>query len=424
MKRLWLTLAALAALSTGLVAEDAPFGALTLPSPASVSAPSPAAAAVPAEREWLVLVFINGVNDLGMLGDAEKDINEMEAVGSTDKVAVLAEYGLMGSDDDSNLRFQRGTKTLYITRDEDPEEITSPVIYSSNDSDMGSAANLVRFARRGLRLYPARKLAVVVWNHGAGLQGISFDDVSRNHIEIDSLGRAMEEISRAAGRKIDVFATDACRMQMTEVAYELRNAASVVVGSEETISDAGYPYAPILRRLAANPSMNAERLGALIVDEYIASCSDNATLSAVRTAALPTFVKALDNWVSAIRSDPAALAAASDKTLTDSVSHFSNKDSKDLVDYIDKVDASPRAGGRVRVAGAALRNYISGALLIRSGALPAGPPPDGDPYTAANGLAVYIPDLRYASDNYERLAFAADSLWDDYLLDMMRERLK
>ncbi len=133
MKRLWLTVAALAALSAGLTAQDAPFGALPLPSPAAVSAPAPAPAAAPVPREWLVLVFINGVNDLGIMGLANNDINEMEAVGSTDRVSVVAEYGLMGSDASSNLQFQRGAKTLYITRDGDAAHITSPVINSSND---------------------------------------------------------------------------------------------------------------------------------------------------------------------------------------------------------------------------------------------------------------------------------------------------
>jgi hypothetical protein len=51
-------------------------------------------------------------------------------------------------------------------------------------------------------------------------------------------------------------------------------------------------------------------------------------------------------------------------------------------------------------------------------------PARGNKYTAANGLAIYIPDLRYASANYERMAFAADSMWDDFLLDMMSERLR
>ncbi len=428
MKRAWiLTLAALAALTMSVNAQF-PFGSVPVPSAVAPTASGPAPVntapqAAPAPREWLVLVFMNGVNDLGIMGLANNDINEMEAVGSSDSMAVVVEYGLMGSSG-GNLQLQRGAKTIYVTRDNSPSVINSPVVYASNDADMGSEANLVRFVKRGLRLYPAKKLAVIIWNHGAGRLGISFDDVSKNHMQVDSLGRALAQIATAAGHKINLFATDACLMQMASVAYEFRNAADVIVGSEEVIPGNGYPYTPILIRLSANPGMGAEELGRVIVDEYAASYSDDATLSALRTAALPGFVGALGNWLNALHSDPRIFAAATDAALVNSVSHFSYRDSKDLIDYIDKVDASPAANQQVKDAGTALKNFIANGLLIRNGVKPAGGPPYGDPYTAANGLAVYMPDLRYASDNYERMSFASDSVWDDFLLAMMSERLK
>ena len=153
MKRAFLILAVSAAMTAGLKAQEVSFDSLMseLPRAGASAAVVPAPAAV--EREWLVLVFINGVNDLGILGFADKDINEMEQAGSTDKMAVLVEYGILGIDDPAarNLRFQRGSKTIYITRDADVSKITSPVIYTSNDADMGSAANLVRFVKRGMR---------------------------------------------------------------------------------------------------------------------------------------------------------------------------------------------------------------------------------------------------------------------------------
>jgi hypothetical protein len=410
-------------MTMGLNAQ-APFGAAPVQVAVAPEVSGPALVnaapqAAPAPREWLVLVFINGVNDLGIMGLANNDINEMEAVGSSDRMAVMVEYGLMGSSG-SDLQFQRGAKTIYVTRDADASVINSPVVYASNDADMGSEANLVRFVKRGLRMYPAKKLAVIIWNHGAGRLGISFDDTSKNHMEVDSLGRALSQISRAAGHKINVFATDACLMQLASVAYEFRNSADVIVGSEEVIPGNGYPYTPILGRLAANPGMGSEELGRIIVDEYAASYNDDATLSALRTAALPGFVGALGNWLNALKSDQASFAAATDAALVNSVSRFAYKDSKDLIDYIDKVSASPAVSQQARDAGAALKDYVARGLLIRNAAKPA----FGDHYTAANGLAVYMPDLRYASDNYERMAFATDSLWDDFLLAMMSERLK
>ena len=323
MKRNWLiTLAAIAAFATGLRAQDDAFSRLgsDLPRPAAapvVSAPAPvntAPSATAAQREWLGMVFINGVNDLGILGFANSDLNEMEAVGSTDQVAVLVEFGILGMDNntDRNLQFQRGSKTVYITRDADANRVTSPVVYNSNTADMGSEAHFLRFIKRGLRQYPARKVAVVLWNHGSGRLGIASDDATGNQMSIPKLGYALNLAARELGRKIDVFATDACLMQMASVAYEMKDAAEVVVGSEEIISGPGYPYTAILSGLTGNPGQNAEGLGRLIVDAFGASYPTDATLSALRTSSLPGFRDALDAWVGALRAEPRAFAAAAD----------------------------------------------------------------------------------------------------------------
>jgi len=430
MKRLFLTLAVFAAMTPGLKAQEPSFDTLLSdlprPSAAAVPVPSPVDASVlaapAAEREWLVLVFINGVNDLGILGFANKDINEMEAVGSTDRVAVVVEYGILGIDDPSarNLQFQRGSKTIYVTKDADAAKITSPVIYSSNDADMGSEANLVRFVKRGIRRFPAKKTAVILWNHGAGRLGISFDDVSKNYMEIDTLGKALGQIKRAIGRKIDVLATDACHMQMASVAYEFKDSAEILVGSQEEIPGNGYPYTELLGQLAADPSMGAEALGSLMVDAYGASYRSDATLSALRTAELPGFVDALNNWVMAVKNDREAYEAATDRALVAGVSRFSQRESKDLSDYLERVEARLPDGAEVKAAGSALRETISAGLLVNNTVKPS----YRKPYTQAKGLAIYIPELRYNSGNYEKLAFTGASLWDDFLLDMMSERLK
>ena len=415
MKRAFLTLAVLAAMTLGLNAGAASFdtlmSVLPRPSGADTSAAVDAApqASPAAEREWLVLVFINGVNDLGILGFANADINEMEAVGSSDRLAVVVEYGILGIDDNlgRNLQFQRGSKTIFVTRDADLSKITSPVIFNSNEADMGSEANLVRFVKRGLRRYPAKKVAVILWNHGAGRLGISYDDVSKNYMEVDKLGAALSLVKKTLGRKIDVFATDACLMQMAGVAYEFKDYAEVIVGSEEEIPGNGYPYTELLGRLSNNTGMDAEALGSAMVETYGASYNSAATLSAIRTAALPGFAGALDAWVEAVKADPAT-------------SRFSQRESKDLFDYLERVEARLPASQPVKEAGAALKAYLSNDLIIKNVAKPAG----RKPYTQAKGLAIYIPDSQYNSANYEKLVFTRDSLWDDFLLDMLREWLK
>lgn len=428
-KVLPIAMAALALIAADLNAQGA-LGDLFSGAPQSVSpvVSGPAAVAEPAavlnaatpatEREWLIMVYISAMNDLGILGFAEKSINELEKVGSTDRVAVVVEYGMLGISDAAarNLQFQRGSKTFFITRDADFGRITSPVIYSSNDADLGSAAHLMRFAKRGIRRFPARKTALIVWGHGEGRLGIGMDDVGSNHIEVDQLGASLAQVKQALGRKLDVFATDACFMQTAGVAYELKDSAEVIVGSEETVPDESYPYDMILGPLVSDSGMDAEALGGLIVDAYGARYKGINTLSALRSSALPGFMELLDGWVAVVKADPEAFRTAASKDVIDATYRFSMKDSKDLYDYISNVDSTLTEGAAPKEAGDALKKYIKNRLMIRT-ALPTST-------DKVHGLAIYIPNLLYNSANYERLAISRDSLWDDFLRAMMAERLK
>lgn len=431
MKRVWMSLALIAAMTMGLGAQGtsfeksvsaaaAPAIAVEASVPAAVAAPQ--ASTTTAEREWLFLVFINGVNDLGILGYANSDINEMEAVGSTDRVAVVAEFGILGVDNtaDRNLQFQRGSKTIYVTRDNNATDITSPVIASSNEADMGSEASLVRFVQRALRRYPAKKVALVLWNHGSGTLGISHDDVTNNEMSVDKLGAALAYIEKEMKQKVDLFATDACLMQMAAVAYQFSGHTGVIVGSEETVPGNGYPYAPILSSLTAKPSMDAEELGSIIVDAYGNSYANDATLSALNSEMVQQLPNALSSWLGAVMSDETSFKAAAGFALVNSVSRFSYRDSKDLVDYIDKVSAAPGVPDYVKQEGRNLREFITRGMVIRNAAKPR----SSKAYTKAAGLAIYMPMLRYNSAAYEKLSFPGQSLWGEFVLKVMKERLK
>jgi len=435
MKRniLIIAVAALAALMVNIKAQDISFERLSAgvaeirAESANIAEPVPAAAEISAaapaaQREWLILIFIDGINNLGIAGFADKNINAMEKVGSTDQVAVVTEFGILGADSSSNnIKFQRGSKTILIKKDNLPDVITSPVIYPSNDTDMGSSAHFVRFAQRNIRQFPAKKVAIILWNHGGGRAGIAWDDVSGNHMEVDQLGRAMSQIQGTLGHKVDIFATDACLMQMAEVTYELKDSVSVIVGSEEVIPGDGYPYDKILAPLVANPGMSDEGLGKVIVDAYGTHYSSDpkATLSALRTSALPGFINLLNDWVQIVTSDTEAFKVASAASTVNRIYDFPNQrpkrnDSKDLYDYLSYVGRILPDGTAAVTAGSALKEYIASDLIIRKTAMA----------PKARGLAIYIPDLRYDSANYEKFAFAADSLWDDLIKLMMEERLK
>ncbi|MDP2725364.1 MAG: clostripain-related cysteine peptidase, partial [Syntrophales bacterium] len=65
---------------------------------------------------------------------------------------------------------------------------------------------------------------------------------------------------------------DACLMNMVEVAYQLRDSVSYIVGPEiEEPFDGCWPYAEILAYLTAKPAKDPATVASEIVKRYIAS---------------------------------------------------------------------------------------------------------------------------------------------------------
>jgi len=400
-------------------------------SPAAVPVPvavEPAAIAAPAagEREWLVLVFINGRNNLAQAG--KMDVNEMEMIGSTDKVAVTVELGLL-NDRGNSSRF-------YIEKDTTPGAankngaITSPAIKVPG-SDMGSWRHFSDFAKWSYRKYPAKKVLAILWNHGSGRVdiggadntgselGIAYDDLTKNFIRNKQLAMALKDIEGAIGKKVSIYASDACLMQMASVVYEMKDAVELIVGAEEIVPGAGFPYDGILMHLTADPGMSPEALSSVMVNDfftYYNGSGENTTLSTIKPSALPEFTRLLNDWVraAAIPTHRKKILEAEDQALSFEYGYngndtVGNTRSKDLYDFLDLVGKKADASSKVRAKGELLKDFIATRLVISNKTTQA-----GSDYDRAKGLAAYFPKMIYDS-SYDENLFARDSLWDDFL---------
>jgi len=376
--------------------------------------------------EWTIMVFSNGKNNLEeyLLLDA----NEMELVGSTDKVAVTVELGL--ADD-------RGTsKRFYISKDTTAGagdlwgEIISDAVKVPG-ADMGSWKHFADFAKWSYRRYPAKRVLAILWNHGSGRidvggadntgseLGIAYDDLTRNFIRNRQLAMALKEIGKGIGKKVDVYASDACLMQMASVAYEMKDDAEVIVGSEENIPGAGFPYDSILAALTSDPGMSPEALSAVIVKKFAASYSgtgEDTTLSAIRTSSLPGFTRLLNDWVraAAVPAGREKILQAREEALAMENGYNGNDTSnrarsKDLYDFVDLAGKKTDDGTGLRAKGDALKRFIADKLIIANGTTQA-----GGYYDRAKGIAIYFPKLIY-DPSYDENLFSRDSLWDDFL---------
>lgn len=270
-------------------------------------------------KKWTMMIFINADNDLEGAGIG--DINEMEAVGSDENLNIVVQIDrhkdvvteTENSVYDVSNGNWSGTRRYYIERDDNPEGISSQVKGRLGETDAGSYKSLLDFVDWSVKCYPAEHYYLIIWNHGAGLGGISFDEESKNHITGEQLIDAVQGASKIAGRKIDIVNFDACLMAMVEVAWQLKGYTDIMVASEEVEPGYGLPYTDILKKMAEEPGIEPEALAKHVVDVYTKSYvlggsqaqrkAQSVTYSAVKIDRMANLMGPIDEFAEALRGN-------------------------------------------------------------------------------------------------------------------------
>ena len=367
--------------------------------------------------EWTIMVFSSAKNDLEPY--LLKDLNEMELVGSSAKINIVAEVGRIEGYDSSDGDW-KGVRRYLITKDSDKTKMGSKMLQDLGMSDMGDYKTLAAFGKWAKQAYPAKKYMLIVSNHGSGWtksgerrisKGISYDEQSGNHINTPQLGLALKEIG-----KVDVFGTDACLMQMAEVVYEIKDSVDYIVGSEETEPGDGYTYNTFLGPVAAKPAMSPMDLGKQAVNAYADhydSIDQGHTQSLARASAVNKLLAVTNAFVD-------ALMASGDKTLAasarDAAVNYAMDENRDLYDFTRLVVAGS-ANADVKLKGQALMNFITGELVLlnRTRDDKGGPWSGPKEYTLSRGMAAYFPNYSLGA-GYADLAWAKASRWDEFVL--------
>jgi len=370
--------------------------------------------------EWTVMVYLDADNNLESAGI--DDINEMEMVGSTSEVNIVVQidrvpYSVLASsnqgyaDDTSNGNWTT-TRRYYITQDFDPILINSPLKIDLVELNMGDPQTLVDFASWAAINYPAKKYLLVIWNHGGGFRSlnlakdIAWDDTNGgDKITMPELEDALSMISAQIGKNIDLVGMDACLMAMTEVAYQIKDYADILVTSEESEPEGGWPYDTILSQLTSNPSLTPTQLATNIVDDYIFTYPTTyVTQSAIDLSYMDTLTGQLSNLAFGIMSDFSTpkyqyiLAAASSQ-------HYSDYDFIDLYDLCNNIfDHSNSL--EIKNMAIIIQQTLNSAV-IKSGY-------SGVGVSRSRGLSIYFPYYYYDS-YYNNTNFAQDTKWDEML---------
>ena len=389
-------------------------------SKSEIAVPAAAEAAVEETRagnaEWTIMVFVNGKNNLEKF--ALRDVNEMEMIGSTDKVNIVVQLGRMAGFDSSDGDW-KGSRRYLIKKDNDTNKITSPIVQDLGKVDMGDYKAAIDFGKWAKANYPAKKYMFIFWNHGAGWikangiygsKGISYDDETNNHMDTPQMAALLKEIGG-----VDVVGSDACLMQMAEVDYEIKDYAQYIVGSEETEPGDGYTYDLFLGPVVKNPTMGAAQVAKSAVDGYsnhYDGLGGGYTQSYVKSSALPEFLNLVNEFAYEVTQANDAEAA---KYARDNAIKFAYPENKDLYDFT-RLLVSKSTNQNVKAKGQALMDYITKKLVghNRTKDEPASWWSSANELTRAKGIAIYIPNSAVPS-TYNELQWAKYSNWDEFV---------
>jgi hypothetical protein len=392
------------------------------------------------QADWLVLAYLAGDNDLeGALLD---DLREMERVGSRPRsVEILAQVDRARAHDVSGGDWT-GTRRYHVRRAAGAGRSRSKLLADLGETNTGDPRTLEAFVAFGARRFPARASMLVLSNHGTGfvvppgmlsrtgplsarraavarrrgrvvVRGLAYDDGAADCLDNRELKQVLARAHRVLGRPVDVVGMDACLMTMLEVAYQLRDHARILVGSEEVEPDAGWPWADVLGDLTSRPAMTPADLAGTIVRRYVewyGTDGPATTQSAIDLAKLDAVVHAVDALARALLGalPGASLELALYTAWRRTLGFFGGL----YVDLHHFAANLARATGRRDVRRACVE--IQGAIEADEGPIIA-ERHAGRRMAQASGLSIYFPPFRDPSVFYRELDFARATRWADFL---------
>ncbi len=183
--------------------------------------------------DWTVLAYMAGNNNLDYSENINsfvvEDLQEMELVGSSDKVQIIAVISSLKNGGDANVYH------VEYHPDEVGDQISSELLASWGQKDMSDPQTLTDFLELGLQQDTSDRTLLIIDNHGAGWAGACTDDPAGGEpmtiAQMRQAIRAVDVGDRFDG-SFDVVLFHACLMASVEAAYGLHDVADYMVACQ------------------------------------------------------------------------------------------------------------------------------------------------------------------------------------------------
>ncbi len=365
------------------------------------------------QGKWTVLVYMNGANDLQQY--SVLNMNQMERVASNPDVRFVVQWKQFPA------QFNGGTfngTRRYLANSDFSNNINSTLLQDMGTSiDMGSPQTLNDFVSWGKANFPADHYCLIVWNHGNGwrrsitnvdfTRAVSYDDETGNAIQIWDLNQAL------GSEHFDLISWDASLMQMMEVAYEIKDNADFIIGSEESPPAEGLPYDLVFAPFRDTPNSTPKNLSKSFVDGMLAVPAYNTkkiTQSVLDTSKLPALATAISTLGTELMNNVGSLTAAIQTARVNSQAYSpsSNRVYRDLKDICLRIEAGT-TNSSVLSATAGVKAAIADAVVW-----------EGHNANSINSAGISIDfssgsTFASASSDYALMKFAIATQWNEYL---------
>jgi len=276
--------------------------------------------------DTLFMVYMAADNNLHYF--AWSNIKQMATIGSNKNVKIVIQLNEPGSHKRTQHYLIEKNKAILLNQHQ---------VAAGKKFNMGDPKTLIDFCNSTIERFPAKHIALVLWDHGTGYldpqkakttnlyelfqfnpinmmlelnrkhsfmervdpqgdcRGICFDETYHSYLSNHKINYALQQICKKNNRKFDIIGLDACMMQMAELGSLLQPYTNYMVGSQEVELGAGWNYKHVLKPFEEQ-SLSPGELAKHIVISYqktYARITQDYTLSAINLNGIPPLLNAV-----------------------------------------------------------------------------------------------------------------------------------
>lgn len=361
--------------------------------------------------KWTILHYLAGDNNLDIY--VNKDLDEIERGINPDSINIIAQHD----------RPNKGGKRYFIEKDGDPFKTKSPVIKELGNVNMASPEVLTSFIEEAINQYPAEHYALIIHDHGSNWEGCITDTTNGpNYISLPQLKNALDlAYSKCNIKKLDLIGFSACNMAGIETAYELKDSADYIVGSESVEYNFMWDFNEIYKNFKGDAT--PEQFAQIIVNNADKrECGEVPTISAIKLNKIKALAVSLDELSKHLLTLPQTALKEVYLNVFNKIKNFPfDKTGKDIYEMAKGLFESSLTDETIKEKAQKVMLALKEAVLLEKHYETKKHLGNEEHYFMANGIKLTLPNFSEKAphkidEKYTELQFAKDTSWDEFLI--------